>query len=542
VPRIAALRIPRFPIAAHWLQLERPADQPWDQQPVALLQSGRLACVSAAAARRQVRRGMTAAQAKAACAELELLPWDAPLLARETARTTAALLTASPQVAPVPDEPGLWWVGAEGFDALGGEALLAAALRDIARVWHPQARVAVADTAVAARAATWSRALVGAQSGAAASVSTSTNGDAAPQLIPPGSDAAFLARVPLTLLPMDTAMREALRTLGITQAGGLAALDASDVERRWGASGVAAWRLARGDDPRRAPLLRGDPRRGASTTLDTSTTSREPLLFVLRGALERLVPALRQEGRAIAALAITLTLDDGRPEHHITREARPARPLARVAPLFERCRALLEDWPLPAPVQALSVHVAATAPLSGEQGDLLRPAWRDPGAAEAALARLQAAGVQLLAGRRVDRWGAERAGVWASATTVPEDGARTADMTATPQAQTPAATSTTLPPALHRFLPTPEPVTVHCEAGRPVAAELSDGPMRFLTAVGPERIAGEWWTGEARGRDYWRCLEAGAPHRELLLVCEGAGEGAEGAATTTRWHLLGWRD
>jgi nucleotidyltransferase/DNA polymerase involved in DNA repair len=503
VPRLAALRIPRFPIAAHWLQLERRHDAHWDTLPIGLMRGIRLACVSAAAARHQVRAGMTVAQARSKCAALDLLPSDDGILARELARATAALLTASPQVSPVPGAPGLWWVGAEGFEALGGDGVLAAALRDIARVWHPRARVAIADSAVAALAATWAH-------GAAAAT------NAPPVIIAPGGDAAYLAQVPLTLIPMDAAMREALRALGITTGGALAALDASEVERRWGTAGVDAWRLARGDDARRAALLRGDPQRSASAELGLSTTNTEPLLFLVRGALERLVPELRRDGRAIAALSITLTLDDGRPGHTITREARAARPLARVAPLFERCRALLDGWALPAPVSAVELRVVATAALSGEQGDLLRPTWRDPSAAESALERLRAAGVRVLRGTHTDRWGADRAGAWVEEVSAP-------------------STARPVLPAVHRLLPVPAPTTVHCEHGRPVSCTLPDGPMRFLTAVGPERIAGEWWMGPQAARDYWRCVEAGAPHRELLLA-------RETQDANDVWYVLGWRD
>ncbi|MFN8580919.1 MAG: hypothetical protein U0163_08105 [Gemmatimonadaceae bacterium] len=38
------------------------------------------------------------------------------------------------------------------------------------------------------------------------------------------------------------------------------------------------------------------------------------------------------------------------------------RPLARVIPLLERCRALLEQWELTAPISAVHVAITATAP------------------------------------------------------------------------------------------------------------------------------------------------------------------------------------
>jgi protein ImuB len=465
------------------------------------MQGTRLTTVTAAAARHQVRTGLTVAQGRAKCAALELLAWDDAIIGREIARATAALLTASPQVSPVAGAPGLWWIGATGFDGIGGEGMLAAALRDIARVWHPQARVAIADSCVAARAATWGRA---------------ADADTAPVIVPPGRDAEFLARVPLALIPMDETMREALRALGVTTGGALAALSATDVERRWGEHGLMAWRLAQGDDTRRPALLRGDPRRSASAELGMSVQTTDPLLFLVRGALERLVHDTVRDGRAIAAVAITLTLDDGRP-HTVTREARAARPLARVAPLFERCRALLEEWPLTAPVSAVEVQITATAPLPAEQGDLLRPTWRDPSAAEAALERLRAAGIGVVRAAAVDRWGVDRGGVWAAAES---GGTRGTSGT--------GSTGSRTLPAVHRLLSRAEVVPIVLYEGRPVAITWREERIRLLSAVGPERIAGEWWTGTDAARDYWRCVEAGSPHRELLLVRQGS--------------VVGWRD
>src|SRR5688500_19529310 len=88
--------------------------------------------------------------------------------------------------------------------------------------------------------------------------------------------------------------------------------------------------------------------------------------------------------------------------------------MARLVPLFERCRALLDRWALPAPVCAVAVAVVATAPLSGEQGDLLDPSWHDPAAADAAFARLRAElGADAIVIPVVaDEHRPERAGAW----------------------------------------------------------------------------------------------------------------------------------
>ncbi len=94
-------------------------------------------------------------EARACCADLDVRPWDEHAIRDAVLAASTALLAASPQVTPVAGAPGMWWVGANGFDAVGGEAQLARTLLAIAQQWHPDARVAIADSCVAARAATW---------------------------------------------------------------------------------------------------------------------------------------------------------------------------------------------------------------------------------------------------------------------------------------------------------------------------------------------------------------------------------------------------
>lgn len=508
--RVACVRIPRFPIGAVW-HAHHESGPHWDTQPIALAHGKRqlLRAVTSAAARQHVRVGMTVPEATSRCAQLEILPWDERVITRELARMSAALLAASPQVTAVPDAPGTWWVGASGFEPLGGERMLALVLQQLASVWHPSARVGVADSCVAARAATWS---VAAPSSAAD-----------PQfvrIVPPGGCAAYLASAPLALVPMDAELREALGALGLHTVGTFAGLEAADVEHRWGASGLASWRLAHGIDTRRPVLARSDATRAVSTELALSADSMEPVLFIVRAALGQLVDALVHDARAAAAIAITLTLDDGRgavvnaPAHTITREVRPARPMARVAPLFERCRALLDQWKLPAPVCAVTVTVTATAPMSAEQGDLLAASWRDPGAADAAFERLRASLGAHSVVRPVarDEHRPEKAGAWAELHEV---------MRETPAAETENATA--------RLLETPERIDVEVAHRTPRTLWWRGKRVVITRAVGPERLSGDWWK-DPFARDYWRC-ESEELARDMLLYRDAVG-----------WHLQGWYD
>ena len=135
---------------------------------------------------------------------------------------------------------------------------------------------------------------------------------------------------------MDEPMAEALAALGVRTAGALAALPSGDVEQRWGRTGLTAWRLARGEDRRRPGLATTEYPRTVSADLVPSVELMEPVLFLVRAALDRLLAGLVADGRAAATIAITLTLDDARGATHrrrrphtITREVRLAHPMAR---------------------------------------------------------------------------------------------------------------------------------------------------------------------------------------------------------------------
>jgi protein ImuB len=517
------------------------ADAPhWDERPLAIAEGDagparRLRVVSAHAGRLGVRAGMTVASARARCAALEVWPWDEDAVRRAIDAVSALLLVASPQVTPVAGGPGLWWVGAGGLDGVGGERGLARALHRLAGAWHPGARVGVADSCVAARAATWDygppEPVVDPYAAVyAAYLPPDPPGRPAPPaaprgcvVVPRGGCAGYLATVPLALVQMDAEVRAGLAALGVRTAGGLAALDAGDVEARWGPAGLSAWQLARGVDRRRPGLVRVEARRSVSTELAAPSTTVEPVLFLVRAALDRLVADLARDALGAAAVALTLHLDVGA-TRTITREVRLPRPQARVAPLFERCRALLERAALPAPVCGVTVSVPATGRLGSDQGDLLSPAWHDPAAVEAAFARIRAELGPNVVVRAVarDHHRPERAGQW-----LPVDGV---DAPPEPAPEPPPTPVPTPDPAALRLLEPAESAAVEPDgAGAPATVHWRGRALAVTRADGPERLSGEWWADPYR-RDYWRCTTAAG----LLLTYRDRRAGG--------WWVQGWYD
>ncbi len=543
--------------------------------------------MSLAAGQAGVRAGMSLTEAQARCAAIEIRAWDDHAIDEAILTVTTALLAASPQVTPVRGSPGMWWIGASGFDVLGGEALLARTLLTIVQRWHPDARVAIADSCVAARAATWAPQ---ARSRVVRERDPLSDPLGVPDgitIIPTGQCATYLAPAPLGLVPMDDDLREALTSLGLRTVGALASLSAGDVERRWGDEGLTAWRLAHGHDARRPGLVRVEAARSASAELPAAVESTEPILFVVRAQLDRLLRELIEDGRSATAISITLVLDAGRqwpledvgldgrdherfaetssdaapaaynnaprppraprealspssllgiPQRSITREVRPARPLARLDPLFDQCRALLEKWTIPAPIIGVAVGIPATAPLAADQGDLLIPSWRDAAMnAEAVFARLRTAldpdnrGDVVVRAVRGDAHKPEAAGRWMAA-----------DAMAQAAAPVPSKTiqdATVQAPAVLRLLDAPEVVDVETPHGTPAAVWWRGTRWDITTADGPERLSGDWWRADTFARDYWRCTADGAG--ELLVYAESA---ANVVAAPVRWYVQGWYD
>lgn len=567
--RVACVRIPRFPIGAvqraqgrgnpgkgdvQLLLMPTPqdlapaatacsntAEKHWDDQLLVLSDNAatrpRLRVVTAAAAREGIRAGMTLSEARALCGTLQVLPWDDVAVDAAITAKTGELVRASPQVSPALSAPGMWWVGASGFapsshtnpSGVSSERVFAQALLAIAKRCHPRARIAIADSCVAARAGTWGGG------------SFQRDDRSLVCIVPPGRDAAYLSSAPLALLPMDEEIREALRALGIRTIGALADLDAGDVEQRWGDEGLNAWRLAHGDDPRRPVLARADTQPHVEMELATPTATMEPVLFLVRPAVETLVAQLVSQGRSIVSLAVTLTLDDARgampnaQPHTVTREIRLPRPLARPAPLFERCRGLLSQWALTAPVSGVRLAVVLTSPLAGEQGNLLDTSWRDPGAADAALERVRAElgpGVVVKPAAR-DAFALERSGEWRDeAFSVLGSHAHPSSVCRPTRAagaaeNRPAARSAAAEHTL-RLLESAERVDV----------DRDDTPRRIFWrgraipvthAIGPERLSGDWWN-DGYSRDYWRC-ESDEECGELVLYHDDSG-----------WWVQGWYD
>ncbi|MFI6446714.1 hypothetical protein [Kitasatospora sp. NPDC050543] len=158
-------------------------------------------------------------------------------------------------------------------------------------------------------------------------------------LVPAGRTAEFLAPYPVAALG-DEPLAELLEQLGIPTVGAFAALPARAVADRFGPTGTAAHRLARGLQPRPlAPRPEGLDLT-AEQLFDPPELLAEPLVFVARTLAEQLHTGLASAGLTCQRVAVEVACADGRTVSRLWRhEGRLS-----AAALAERVRWQLQAW------------------------------------------------------------------------------------------------------------------------------------------------------------------------------------------------------
>jgi hypothetical protein len=361
--------------------------------------------------------------------------------------------------------------------------------------------------------------------------------------VPPGRERAYLHRVPLSVLPLPPALRDALALLGVRSCGELAVLAPAEVELRLGGEGLRAWRLARGDDPR-WPFRPPPPEIASSgADFDPALEQAEPLRFVLAGMIGQVVAQLASRQRIPSRLRLLLRTAGGGDPRWIA----PARPTADPRVLADLCWRAVEERPLPAPLEGVSLEAVEWGVPRADQLDAFTPPAPDPGAVHAALLPVftrwgdGALSEALLEGAHLPgehaTWVARGPGGIAAVAAARPSGGTDAGADA-------SVFRNVLTLCLRR-LPDPLPAEVREDGARrpmgvrlpPTANALSDPGMgTFPPAMwktrgeGPERISGAWW-GRGGAREYWRVE---APGGWLGLLYRDAGTG--------QWFLEGWYD
>lgn len=487
--RIACVYVPSFPLAA-WYR----ADAELRGEAVAVVEGkgprATIVAVSAAAQRHGIVLGSSAAQATARYAEIVLRPRSADVERAAQATLGDVADAFSPRVEDA--GAGTVYLDTDGTEALHGtETNLAHALARQARHFDLDVQVGIASTKIAA--------LLAARDGGGSTVLSREQ------------EWQFLAPLPIRLLQPSPALQETLTRWGIRCLGELAALPMSAVATRLGPEAALLARRARGEDayplvPRSAPL-----RFEEAIELEYGIETLEPSMFVLRALLDRLTTRLAWRGFICGDLRLSLGLANRSSDERTIIIAAPSNDTKSLLTLI---RLQLEAHPPRAPVERFRI-AAIPERLRAAQLDLFRPKGPAPEQLAVTVARLTALcgadriGEPIVAdSHRPDAYGIAPFG--RDVSRVPGSGSRVTDPVT--RNQGPETTDRDVRLALRAIRP-PRPISVFCNRGeldyvRPVDAPSGTASSygcngRVVTAAGPWRVHGEWWSPDAYTRDYY---------------------------------------
>lgn len=200
-----------------------------------------------------------------------------------------ALGAHSPSVERAEGEPLRYYLDALGVSPrYGGEASWCrAVLGEAQALGLAEVRLGVADSRFAAEVA-----------------AQTAQADPGYQAVS-GSDARFLAPLPLNALPLSDEARRRLRLLGIETMGKLAALPSHAMAEQFGPESLTAWRWARGQDERPVQGQRCQTF-AASYSFDVPEARAEALLATAVHLAERALADLPVDRRAWAIRRATL--------------------------------------------------------------------------------------------------------------------------------------------------------------------------------------------------------------------------------------------
>ncbi len=470
----------------------------------------RLTAVDARAEAAGLHPGLSLADARARCPEVQLLEADPVADSRALGRLAEACRRYTPALAvDAPDGIVLDMTG--GAHLFGGEVALMADLR--ARVVRAgfTPRLAMADTPGLA----WALARVRAEDFAA----------------PVGAGAELLAPLGFAALRLAPDQLALLHRLGLRRIGQLSSLPRAALVRRLGRSLLD--RLDEALGQRASPLvtaLEVPPWRAERRLMDPIWLE-DHVLSVIADLAGDLGTRLEAAGLGARRLVLELYRVDGAVRRLQVATSRPVRDRARIAALFrERLAGLNEGLEADFGFDQLRLTGLLLQPLVPRAMQLTGET--DGEADFAALADRLAARLGPDAVRRFTDHPERR---------LPEEGATLEPYVHTRAPPAPADTAHFAGAPLRplRLLQPPQPIEV--------LAELPDGPperfrwrrvaRRVVCAEGPERIEPEWWrspaVAEAGPRDYYR-LEDEKGCRYWVFR-----QGLYTDATPPRWYVQG---
>ena len=188
--------------------------------------------------------------------------------------------------------------------------------------------------------------------------------------VPAGGESAFLAPLPLALLPVDGAITARLADFGLDCIGAAAALSPAELQRQFGPAGMEVHRLLRGLDGDGVHDGESERRWSERIVLDPPVANLEQLLHATRTCAVALAERLKERGLACAEVAVVYELDEA---DDLSAQAVLPASAGAIGELWPAVLGLLTELQPTAPVAAVRVELGRIDPAAGRQSDLMRP-------------------------------------------------------------------------------------------------------------------------------------------------------------------------
>ena len=375
--RTACLLVPDLPLCA-----ERRAHPEFEASAWAVASGpdarAEILAVSRLAHTAGVRPSVSVAQARSACPEINVRV-ASPALQRAARQTLLDLaLSISPRAALAPQGRGLFrseasvFVDASGVESLfGSERAFASALGARAEAQKLPGVVVIASSRTTSL-------LIARQM-------VSGQGRETVRVLSPEEENGFLAPLSLVLLDPSDRIAQMLTRLGVRCIHDLLRLPRRALTQRLGPEILELLARARGEGTEPALPVSTSTRLEEAMDLDSPIDRIEPLGFVLRGMISRLVERLALRGLACGHLDLELRLEGG------GRDARRiglAGPTLDVRVLLRVTTLALGDRPPGAAVEVVAISTKGI-PARSDQWDLFVPRGPDPAALSRTLAELE---------------------------------------------------------------------------------------------------------------------------------------------------------
>lgn len=306
-------------------------------------------------------------------------------------------------------------------------------------------------------------------------------------MIDEGEEARALASLPIAALGLAEEPLEPFALWGIRTLGELAALPEVELVTRLGAQARALHQLARGAAAHAFQPIEAAFSLREFCEFETPVEQMESLLFIGARMIDCLAARAAERALALASLAVRMRLDGGRMHEGTIRPALPTTDRKFLLKLLQ-----LEIGMHPPPDAVLALTLTAEAGQSSTvQLGLFAPQTPEPSRLDVTLARLKAiVGEDRVGSPRLED--THRAGsfrmesftVNGCASALKTEGARM---------------------ALRRVRP-PSPVRVVLHAMKPAAFREGENRFEIMTAYGPWRTSGCWWSTDGWDAEEWDVL------------------------------------